>query len=310
MSDEISRISGVGEKHGSKDHTKSYLIVNADDFAFFPHVSRGILQCIDAGTVGATGIMANSAHFDEHVRWLQDEDRVDIGVHLNITAGRPLAPAMEVAVSGSGGQFNGWPGIGRLFISRAVNVSLIVNEWEAQIRRCLDAGLTIRFLNSHEHIHIMPGLFAALVDLAARFHVPYVRRSLPDWCEAYTPGAIFRNGIMATMDLLANCTPAHPSPRLLGMSVSGRLSMRYLKRRLSSLRPGRVYELMCHPGVAPENGEVAPRLRRYHDWESELALLTSSSFKKLLHVHNVHMVRYRDIEELCPPPDAVGGASG
>lgn len=310
MSGEISRNSGARGNHPLSENAQSYLIVNADDFGFFPHISQGIIKCIDAGAVGATGIMANSPHFDEHIPWLQGVANVDIGVHLNITAGRPLTSAMEIALSGSDGRFSGWPGVGRLLLSRAVNLPLMVSEWEAQIRRCLDAGLAIQFLNSHEHIHIVPGLSAALVDLAARFQVPYVRRSLPDWCHAYKPGAIFRNGIMLTMDLIANRAPARASPRLLGMSVSGRLSMRYLERRLSSLSRGGVYELMCHPGLAPENGKVDSRLRRYHDWESELALLTNPSFKKLLDDYGVRLVRYGDIENICPPSAVAGGVLG
>ena len=35
------------------------LIVNADDYGYFDHVCAGILDCAAAGTVTATGVLAN-----------------------------------------------------------------------------------------------------------------------------------------------------------------------------------------------------------------------------------------------------------
>ena len=35
-----------------------------------------------------------------------------------------------------------------------------------------------------------------------------------------------------------------------------------------------------------------PRLRAYHDWEGELALLTSGAFRGLLRSHDVELVSF------------------
>ena len=70
-------------------------------------------------------------------------------------------------------------------------------------------------------------------------------------------------------------------PHLIGVASSGRLSLEYCRWRFARLAPFRAYELMCHPAVRPAGGSD-PRLSNYHDWEGELATLTSPAFAALL----------------------------
>jgi hypothetical protein len=80
------------------------------------------------------------------------------------------------------------------------------------------------------------------------------------------------------------------------MGESGRLSLGYLKSVLPRLQPGRVYELMCHPGRHDPAEVSDPRLLAYHDWEGELALLTSPEAEDLLSSHGVRLVGYRHLD--------------
>jgi predicted glycoside hydrolase/deacetylase ChbG (UPF0249 family) len=66
------------------------LIVNADDYGYYPFVTTGILEGIDAGMITATGVFANSETFFHDVRSLKDRSEVDVGVHLNLTFGEPI----------------------------------------------------------------------------------------------------------------------------------------------------------------------------------------------------------------------------
>ena len=58
----------------------SFLIVNADDYGYFPGISRGIIDAHKDGVVTATGVLANgtsflskmSADFARHILWMQE----------------------------------------------------------------------------------------------------------------------------------------------------------------------------------------------------------------------------------------------
>jgi predicted glycoside hydrolase/deacetylase ChbG (UPF0249 family) len=52
---------------------------------------------------------------------------------------------------------------------------------------------------------------------------------------------------------------------------------------------------MCHPGHADPGARSDSRLADYHDWEGELAALTSESFRQLLAKHDVQLVSYADL---------------
>src|SRR5438067_2291957 len=47
----------------------AYLIVNADDYGYFPCVSRGIADAARQGAVTATGILANRSDLQEQMEW-------------------------------------------------------------------------------------------------------------------------------------------------------------------------------------------------------------------------------------------------
>jgi predicted glycoside hydrolase/deacetylase ChbG (UPF0249 family) len=82
---------------------------------------------------------------------------------------------------------------------------------------------------------------------------------------------------------------------LIGTGQSGELNIDYIEACLKTMRPGRVYELMCHPGYY-DAGEISDRrLTRYHAWENELRLLTSPSFKRLLQNYNVRLISYNNL---------------
>jgi hypothetical protein len=100
-------------KNWTATSTMTGLIVNADDFAYYDCVSQGILRLARAGIVTATGIMANSSHFHSHAVWLQDCENLDVGVHLNLTAGEALSLPMRKEMGRQGGRLPGKYGVCR-----------------------------------------------------------------------------------------------------------------------------------------------------------------------------------------------------
>ena len=102
----------------------SYLIVNADDYGYFNCVSQGILKSASHGIVTATGIFANSTHFDEHIGWLRGNTTLDLGVHLNITDQAPLSINMRNRLSRWEGCFPGKYAIVRALLSGTITLKM------------------------------------------------------------------------------------------------------------------------------------------------------------------------------------------
>lgn len=280
---------------GAKLQAPAYLIINADDFAYFRCVSVGILDCIEAGTVTATGVFANSPLLDEHASWLV-RTTADVGVHLNLTDRHPLSARMARALDRSSGRFPGKFAIARAVLAGRIGIELVREEWRAQIERCLAAGLRLRFLNSHEHIHMLPGLYRLALELAAEYQIAHVRHAAPEWPRQWSASAVLRDGIMAVLSRVDRRTGHAPAPQFLGMGESGRLSGDYLRRTLPRLEPGGIYELMCHPGRLDRAEVSDDRLLGYHDWEAERRTLTDPALLEALADSEVRLIGYRHLD--------------
>ena len=272
-----------------------YLIVNADDYGYFRCVSKGILETATHGIVTATGVLANAPHFTECAAWLRECHSVDVGNHLNLTYGAPLTKDMSSSLGRWSGRFPGKFALVSAILSRTIRSSHVRAEWRAQIDRCLEAGLSIRFLNSHEHVHIIPSLLRVMTELADEYAIAHVRLPLSgvSWNSA---SALLRSAMLKCLGIGARLALRAPAARFLGLDVSGRLDLKYLQRTIPSLRPGELYELMCHPGRFDREEVSDKRLLAYHDWEGELRALLDPAAKALLDQHCVRLVRYRDVQ--------------
>ena len=144
---------------------------------------------------------------------------------------------------------------------------------------------------------MLPSLLPVVAELSREFRIAHLR--IPTSRLAWgSSGSLLRT---AAINALARVNRDGINGRgmqdkaadFLGMEVSGRLGLPYLRRILPRLRAGRVYELMCHPGRR-DAGEAAPhRLTRYHDWEGELRTLTDPAARDLIDAHGVRLIGYR-----------------
>jgi predicted glycoside hydrolase/deacetylase ChbG (UPF0249 family) len=272
------------------------LIVNADDFGYFNSVSKGILEGAREGVITATGIMANSPLFDQHIQWLNQVPQLDLGVHLNATQGQPLSETLRHKLASLNGQFPTKYALVGALLSGKISISDIATEWRAQITRCIEAGITLQFLNSHEHLHMLPPLFKVIKELALEFNIPNIRYSKPEIKGQLNLNGAIRNIIMLGLNLFnRRANPSSHAIKFIGMNESGNLTLDYFKAVFPSMKGGCNYELMCHPGYMDPLEIIEPELLAYHHWEAELTLLQSNDFKQLCQTHGIALVKYSDL---------------
>ena len=152
------------------------LIFHADDFGITPEQSEHILRCSDicggTGALNSLSVLVNSPHFptcadllDEHL------DSLRVGLHVNIVEGRCCAdPAtIPLLVDGNGVFKHSFAEL--LFAPRGEMRCAYRSQLAAEIGAQLDAYLA-RFpqmrgclrLDSHQHFHLIPLVFAALLN--------------------------------------------------------------------------------------------------------------------------------------------------
>lgn len=269
------------------------LIINADDFGVFSCVSRGILEAVRAGAVTAVGVMATGKAFGMVRELAAEKARADAGVHLVLTAGEPLTAAMRQACAPWGGQFPPKGAAAASVLAGRIRLAAVAEEWREQIAACRRAGLDLVFLNSHEHIHMLPPLFKLARQLAEENAIRYVRAprtamQLPLPLPRLIKGMVFK--------ALSACVgPCREEPVLLGTGESGRLSSADLARIIGGIEGEGPFELMCHPGRFDPAEITDHRLMAFHDWEGELKALLSPDLARLLAETKTHLVRYSDL---------------
>jgi len=273
------------------------LVVNADDCGYYPGVTRGIAEAIDAGAVTATGVLANGTDFDAACRTLVARPAADCGVHLNLTTGAPLSAPMLAQAARWGGRMPPGPAaLARSLLRCELTLAAVEAEWQAQIDRVRAAGLSPRFLNTHEHVDLLPALRRLLVELARRNGIRWTRRLRPDWRSLRGLAALARGLVVAA----GSPRPDERGTRALdclGFGSSGRLGIDELCAIAGSIPAGATVELMCHPGRGDDTPGASREVLRYHDWDREREALCSARFAQRCAALGIVRVRYADLEE-------------
>jgi predicted glycoside hydrolase/deacetylase ChbG (UPF0249 family) len=143
------------------------VIVNADDFGLSDNDNAVILRAFQTELISSASAMANMAAFAGACVIAQHpllQGR--IGLHFNLTYGRPLSEAIleQPAFCSSSGEFSLNLARHSLWLNRRARQA-VQEELEAQWQRCLDYGLHPCHLDSHHHVHnIWP-----IGEIVARF---------------------------------------------------------------------------------------------------------------------------------------------
>src|ERR1700751_5833408 len=119
------------------------LIVNADDLGWTQGVNRGIAEAHRNGIVPSTSLLANGRAFEAGVQTARESPRLGVGVHLNLSDGKPVAPAEEVrSLLDKNGNFSGGPEALLLRLTaKKLETKEVEAEWNAQIEKVRAAGV-------------------------------------------------------------------------------------------------------------------------------------------------------------------------
>lgn len=152
------------------------VIVNADDFGQSSLVNRAIVTCFREQLISSATIMANMPAFDEACELaLTNRLTRRIGIHLNLTEGRPLLP--EVRDNSTLCDSSGYFRRTRPRLLSKSDRAHIAAEISAQIAKCRTAGLPLTHADSHQHVHNEPMVLLAMQPILKKCGIRFLRIS-------------------------------------------------------------------------------------------------------------------------------------
>ena len=163
------------------------LVVNADDFGLSTGVNRGILEAHAAGVVSSVSVLVNTPGWTDALRRLRDlgpppAPGLGVGLHLNLTMGRPVSWGGSLSDARTGRFHTLRALVARAFAGR-LDPGDVAIECAAQLARLRNAGLVVTHLDSHRHVHVLPGVWGAVVETARSAGVPVLRVPLEPWTD-------------------------------------------------------------------------------------------------------------------------------
>lgn len=269
------------------------LIVTADDFGSGPGRNAGIVEAFRAGIVTGATLLANGPAFSDAV-CRAHACAIPVGVHLNLSEGRPLAGPVA-GLTGADGSFPGKEAARAILAAGSFDRAAALRELQAQIARVAASALPPTHLDSHQHAALFPSVTPLVIAAARAAGLAAVRLPAPAEPPRDDPPGNLGAELALYRRLAPACAAAfrHAGLRtpqgLYGMPLLNRLDEAALLAVLSSL-PAGTWELMTHPGH-PDPGHPFAGAAR----SRELQALIAPAVRARIAAAGIELLSYRDL---------------
>lgn len=236
----------------------------ADDFGLTKGITDTILEVVDNGPITLVSIIPNG----EAVAYAIDEykkrsEHLTLAVHLNLTEGKSLSSPQSIPhlVDARGMFMHSVAGLWSAYLlgtraKRAMLRAEVRTEIVAQlssIRTVLGTGALA--VNGHQHVHLIPFVFDALVTLPDIASIRTVREPF-QW--RWSPTALFAYSVLTSFSWrAARIARSHgiaTNDAFIGFLYSGHMTEKTLRTGIT--RAHGSVEALLHPGSATD-GELA-----------------------------------------------------
>lgn len=260
------------------------LAITADDYGLTDGINEGIVDLARMRAVTGVSVMCHPAARLEKMATLKNTG-VLTGVHLVLVEERPILaddPGLKPLLDRRGRFPDGWQRLFALVTLKPWVLPALKREVEAQINRFVELGLSLDFINSHQHTHLFPPIWLVLRPLLESYRVPIRGTAVWDW-RGTTPQGMINVASWVSWHL-GKRGNGSLSLRPMGLDCSGHFSVAAAEKLLSDMPivSGReVPELVVHPGC--EDREARDYYAHWHyQWDQERTALASDGMQLLL----------------------------
>jgi hopanoid biosynthesis associated protein HpnK len=279
------------------------IIVNADDFGRHELINQAVELGFRQGLIRSATLMVTGGAFAQAVGLAKANPGLGVGIHLTLVDGKPVLNPSQIPsiIDPDTGRFYADHGaFVKHFLKGKVRISDVRHEWEAQMQRFLETGLFPTHADSHQHMHVLPGIIDVTMDLCARYNVPAVRIPSIPVALGQTHFSNMKQQIGRTgLHVLAEVArrKAHAfhlvtSDAFEGIVAGEAVDTSRMRRILLGCHKG-CTEIMLHPGM---NDAILQADSHWdHGYEKELAAVTDPGICDLCRSLGIRIWNYRDL---------------
>lgn len=244
------------------------IIFNADDFGYSRAVNYGVIDAFKVGVLRQATLLTNGKGFDHAINLAKENPTLSLGVHLNLTLGKPLIDGHKTLIGEDGAFLKQnvlWEKVS------SIDLNEVEKEWECQINKAINSGAEITSLDSHHFVNEIPGLYEVSVKLAEKHGLAMrLNKSKP------------QQGILTTDDF---------TNFFYGENVALEKLIEYID---SKKNEDIVLEFMTHPGYA--DNQLLKGSSYNQQRVNEVEILTSNLLKEYLKENNIELTNFKTME--------------
>ncbi|MDP6039674.1 MAG: ChbG/HpnK family deacetylase [Candidatus Latescibacteria bacterium] len=133
------------------------LKIIADDYGLAPDIDRAIGTLSEQNKLHKTSVMANPTYTPPPL-----PKSIEIGLHIDLTTPRSLAH--------SGSRISP-----KHLLLKPPPLNILIQHITAQLDLLQSRQFEIQYLDTHQHVHVVPRIFKALIHIAQNRQIPKIR---------------------------------------------------------------------------------------------------------------------------------------
>ena len=152
------------------------VIITADDYGMCKSVNRAIEACVEKRVVLSTNVMANMDCAFEAAELKRKYPYLSVGIHYNFTVGKPLSPLDKVRhLVNDDGNFLSYKEIRDRCKAKTYDFGEVAIEMKNQYEHYREICGEPDYWNTHENVHVYPGLYQLFRDESLKFNIRKMR---------------------------------------------------------------------------------------------------------------------------------------
>ena len=274
------------------------LIFNADDFGRHAATNEAVRLGVRQGCLRSASLMAGEPAFAEAVEIAKGLPKLGIGVHFTLVDGNPVLPPEEIpTLVNVEGRFQpSHNAFLKHFLTGRIRMEEVQAELAAQLAKIEQAGIRPTHIDSHQHMHALPGVAETAVRLAKEAGIAAVRvpdcnyGSLADGVGAFV-GRMGLHILASRLRREARKQGLACTEHFAGLVAGGNFDEAEILRVIREMPEGTT-EVMTHPGTDDELLATLYSGGWQHGFEAELAGLLSEKVAAALEEGQVQSVNF------------------
>jgi len=248
------------------------IIFNADDFGLTKGVNLGIIETVRNGPVRSATLMAGADEYNHAVNLARENPDLKVGIHLTLSGLNSVGGVYET-LTDQKGRLLPLVVIEQRVGDGTLSLEEVEREFEAQIKKVLKSGIVPSHVDSHHHVHRLPGVSDVTIRVAKKYGIDKMRsgdkgmpidKTLGIGTTEYFEMGFFKDGV----------------------------STRNLKKLLENSK-GNSIEVMVHPAVVDSKLQMVSTYNQIRKVEKDI--LTSEELRTFLKQRNYDVTDFTNL---------------